>query len=198
MTMSRSTITALVTAMITAGMTPPAIAGGFDPDRVERIQRESLGGWRARSLAAGISLRVPLSPNARLQPERTEMRLDLGIRQATLTGAAPSGYGIVHRPVYRLSMRFDDPESLSLNGMRFADFARLSAGEQEGEANKESKKRKSGINWWWVGGGVAFLVAGGVAAGAAAGSAGKAAAEAIDMALFCQFNKKDPRCQTSG
>ncbi len=189
----------LLTALAGCCLPRPVVAGGFDPDRVERIRYESLNGWRTRGLAVGVSFRVPLASDATLRPERTEMRLDFGFRQTTMTGSAPVGSGVVHRPLYRLSMRLDDPKSLAINGMRLRDLERLAAGEGPEDASKDGGRRhEGGINWWWVGGGVAFLVAGGVAAGAAAGSAGKAAGEALNMAIFCLFNKKDPRCRTGG
>ncbi len=191
---SRSVALLAATAMAVAALVPPAQAGGFDPYRVERIQRLATAGVVRGSVAAGVFLHVPFQTTADRSPlAETRYGLQLALRPVAVTGIAPRTSGLIGRPLAQLSLQGRDPASLAINGMSLRQWAVLAAGEPEDpDAADESRKKHSRV-WWWVGGGVLVLGLAAVSAAVAGSQAGGALADAE----FCLFNP-DPNCPSSG
>ena len=133
-------------ALVLAGMPVAAHAEPYDLRRLEAVAPGFAAGPAAqrRRLAAGLSLRVPLGNVRRSLVRESEVSFGFDLR----TGGDSVGGSPVFtesRPLWRLSMTFEGPKTLALNGIRFAEMERLYA--EEGEEGEDG-----GINWWKVAG----------------------------------------------
>ncbi|MFQ5346830.1 MAG: hypothetical protein ACE5ED_03165 [Rhodothalassiaceae bacterium] len=132
-------------ALVLAGVPAGAFAEPYDLSRLAAATPGFAPGAAQRRLAAGVALRLPLGNAKRSLWRESEVSLGFDLRSGS---GAYAGRPVIaeSRPLWRLSMTFEGPGTLALNGVRFADMRRLHAdgdGEEDG-----------GVNWWWVGGGV--------------------------------------------
>ncbi len=151
--------------------TPVAWAGPYDPGRVRSLGAAGMGPVLGRSLAAGVTLRLPFQATRRDASPFGEARVAFGLslRAPAALGARPglpvSGY---QRPLLRLSFAFTGrADALRLNGLPLAGPEAFYAEGEEASADTHKKKHKS-RKWWWIGGGavlIGILAAAGTAIG---------------------------------
>ena len=160
-------------ALVLAGTPAGAFAEPYDLSRLAAVTPGFAAGATAQrqSLAAGVSLRLPLGNVKRAFWRESEVSLGFDLRRG---GGTLAGRPVIteSRPIWRLSMTFEGAGTLALNGVRFSDMRRLHA---DGDG-----KDDGGVNWWWVGGGVLALgTLAGAAAVAAGGQTGRTIADVV-------------------